>query len=840
MADLVTRAIIRGVDGLSAPFRAMTNNVMATQKRFTRANNALAAQARNLGFQAALPTSFLATIAGRNEYLVDRSRKMFESIATARADDIDMQRQKIAAMNTELLRVANNQRKTRLELLRGATEAITAGINVDTIKNTLSQVSKISIAVNEDLGKSYGDLTDIILGSKQYSKLFTDGPADRIETEFQAQQRQLKIITEVADTMAFAVSIANQQWKHFVSGLRQANPVASQLGIKLKETTALLGVLADAGFKGEQGGTALRTIMVRLVKPTGQAADALQAAGIKTRDMFDIDEEQFRNIDKFKERLKASGIYAGPDHVKKRIDAGITKVFQNEELMGNMYKFREAILNSLAKSIYGKKKPPQEEISYLKKSIQSHIDGSVERMDIVGTLGSLAKLSLPDLAKIFGVRRIPQAIALVENIKQYQSKLKELEAKAPGSIDRRYMVLAKGFAHNFDMMRSAIDVFWESVGASGIRAGLSKTFEGIANFFKYLQTADPTTILNVAKGLGLFIGSMVGMRIFQTIAPLAMNLLTVFSGLVTLPFAVAGTGIVKLAKAIVLFYALTTRGRVGAALASLLPRLRMLSMLRFGVTAAALGLVATNLGKIQAFVKGFSSGFSKHFAEFLNSESWAQFKQTMSDLKAAIYSLFGATNDSQMLAKFFDAGTFAAKGLLKVIEFIVKGINKIEGFYQSARNYLQEGPLRENLDRVRTQNEREDGLVGTISRNIEKLTNGFRAFAGYAPVDRHNLNAAGKRMSAGARSFEQQRRAGQRSGWGTYNMGDRSLSKLPGGVGAGATLIKPEVVNVSVPELKVHVNVKTDSGSATAKVEQVRGPASAKDVATDGASGKQN
>jgi hypothetical protein len=141
---------------------------------------------------------------------------------------------------------------------------------------------------------------------------------------------------------------------------------------------------------------------------------------------------------------------------------------------------------------------------------------------------------------------------------------------------------------------------------------------------------------------------------------------------------------------------------------------------------------------------------------------------------------------------------------------------------------------------VRTQNEREDGLVGTISRNIEKLTNGFRAFAGYAPVDRHNLNAAGKRMSAGARSFEQQRRAGQRSGWGTYNMGDRSLSKLPGGVGAGATLIKPEVVNVSVPELKVHVNVKTDSGSATAKVEQVRGPASAKDVATDGASGKQN
>lgn len=50
----------------------------------------------------------------------------------------------------------------------------------------------------------------------------------------------------------------------------------------IEDTATAIGLMANAGIKGSQAGTSLRSIITRLVKPPKDAATALDALGIST------------------------------------------------------------------------------------------------------------------------------------------------------------------------------------------------------------------------------------------------------------------------------------------------------------------------------------------------------------------------------------------------------------------------------------------------------------------------------------------------------------------------------------------------------------------------------
>ena len=68
----------------------------------------------------------------------------------------------------------------------------------------------------------------------------------------------------VADVLAVAASKTNTTVQEIGDAMSYVAPVANQLGFSIEETSAMLGKLADAGIKGSKGGTALRTIMLKL------------------------------------------------------------------------------------------------------------------------------------------------------------------------------------------------------------------------------------------------------------------------------------------------------------------------------------------------------------------------------------------------------------------------------------------------------------------------------------------------------------------------------------------------------------------------------------------------
>lgn len=87
----------------------------------------------------------------------------------------------------------------------------------------------------------------------------------------------------VTDVMTGVLNQSALALDSFADGMKYVAPVAEATNVTLDETSALLGILADAGIKGSQAGTSLRrifTLLDRSGKPVVERLKELAAQGI--------------------------------------------------------------------------------------------------------------------------------------------------------------------------------------------------------------------------------------------------------------------------------------------------------------------------------------------------------------------------------------------------------------------------------------------------------------------------------------------------------------------------------------------------------------------------------
>lgn len=65
-------------------------------------------------------------------------------------------------------------------------------------------------------------------------------------------------------------------------------PLARQFGMSIEDATALLGALAEQGFRGERAGTALRNVFSALLDPASKFSRALRSLGIDGNDFIGV------------------------------------------------------------------------------------------------------------------------------------------------------------------------------------------------------------------------------------------------------------------------------------------------------------------------------------------------------------------------------------------------------------------------------------------------------------------------------------------------------------------------------------------------------------------------
>lgn len=83
-----------------------------------------------------------------------------------------------------------------------------------------------------------------------------------------------------ADVLAKASSSANTNVSMLGESFKYVAPVAGSLGYTAEDTAIALGLMANAGIKGSQSGTALRGALTKLIKPTEDAALLMEQYGL--------------------------------------------------------------------------------------------------------------------------------------------------------------------------------------------------------------------------------------------------------------------------------------------------------------------------------------------------------------------------------------------------------------------------------------------------------------------------------------------------------------------------------------------------------------------------------
>ena len=91
---------------------------------------------------------------------------------------------------------------------------------------------------------------------------------------------QAKDSGHFADVLAKASSSSNTNVGMMGATFKYVAPIAGAMKYSIEDTATAIGLMANAGIKGEQAGTSLRAMLTRLVDPPADAAEAMKALGL--------------------------------------------------------------------------------------------------------------------------------------------------------------------------------------------------------------------------------------------------------------------------------------------------------------------------------------------------------------------------------------------------------------------------------------------------------------------------------------------------------------------------------------------------------------------------------
>lgn len=137
-----------------------------------------------------------------------------------------------------------------------------AGWSTDDMLNGLSGIMNLAAASGEDLATTSDIVTDALTAMG-----YKAGDSGKL-----------------ADVMAAASSNANTNVALMGKTFQYAAPIVGALGYKMEDTAVAIGLMANAGIKGDKAGTALRSILTRLSSPPKECADAMKTLGISLTD----------------------------------------------------------------------------------------------------------------------------------------------------------------------------------------------------------------------------------------------------------------------------------------------------------------------------------------------------------------------------------------------------------------------------------------------------------------------------------------------------------------------------------------------------------------------------
>lgn len=302
--------------------------------------------------------------------------------------------------------------------------------------------------------------------------------SDIVTDNLTAFGMKAKDSTHFADVMAQTSSKANTDVRGLGEAFKYAAPVAGALGYTVEDTSIAIGLMSNAGIKGEKAGTALRTMFTNLAKPTKAMKDKMDELGIS---ITDSNGEMLPMRDVMDQlRTKMGGLS------KDQQAAAASTIFGKEAMSGAL-----AVINA-----------SDEDYKKLTKSIDGS-SGASKRManEMEGGIGGAMrkmKSAIESLAISLGDALAPMLYKIATWVTKLASKFSNL----PSGVQKTIAVVGL-LAAAIGPLLMVFGVMVSTIGSAMTVLGPLMTSIKTLSFITRAwgaATAFTNTILGVAKG----------------------------------------------------------------------------------------------------------------------------------------------------------------------------------------------------------------------------------------------------------------------------------------------------------------------------------------------------
>jgi TP901 family phage tail tape measure protein len=207
-----------------------------------------------VGFGALAIGAFAVAIKASKDF--EKSLSEFKAVTGSTADQMDLIREKALQLGADTAFSAKEAADAMVELGK-------QGLSVEDILNGAADATTALAAAG---GIELASAAQIAAAALNQFKL-------------QAQD-----LPAVADLLAGAANASATGVEELGHALSFVGPVAQAMGLSIKDTVDALALLSNSGIDATKGGTALRSILSRLVPASKEAAGTMKELGIITAD----------------------------------------------------------------------------------------------------------------------------------------------------------------------------------------------------------------------------------------------------------------------------------------------------------------------------------------------------------------------------------------------------------------------------------------------------------------------------------------------------------------------------------------------------------------------------
>jgi len=507
--DLDTSGFTSGFDRALQNLKVFEDKSATFNDKLAGLGSSMTSAGKSLTTGVTLPIVGLGTVAVKTAADFDSAMSEVKAISGATGTDFEQLRDKAKEMGA----------KTKFSASEAA-EAMKymamAGWKTEDMLEGIEGIMNLAAASGENLGSTSDIVTDALTA-------FGLSASDS---------------AHFSDVLAAASNNANTNVSMLGESFKYVAPVAGALGYSVEDTSVALGLMANSGIKASQAGTALRTTLTNMAKPTDDMLYAMNALGVSLTD----EEGNMKSLMDIMEDLR-SGFKGGQISQEEYEESAdrLTKQWESGKLSNKDY---AKALNQLRIQLHGTTEAEQAELAAMlagKEGMSGLLaivnasdedfqklsdsiyaaDGTAQDMadtmlDNLGGQLTILKSTLEGVAISFGDILMPAIEKIVDKIQEFAEWLNGLSDE-----EKEQIVKIAGIVAAIGPALLILGKVFKAVSEIG------STVKNVIKAFGLLGKALPTVA--IVAGIAILVGAFV--HLWKTNEEFRDNITEIWNGI---------------------------------------------------------------------------------------------------------------------------------------------------------------------------------------------------------------------------------------------------------------------------------------------------------------------